>query len=223
MIARASAASSGVTFRVGDVADWSMPADADVVVSNATLQWVPGHRDLLRRWARRAAGRRLARVPGAGQLRRAVARPDARAGRRRRGGRRSSADVLRHHDAVGSPAEYATLLLDAGLRCDVWETTYLHLLHGADPVLDWVRGTGLRPVLAALADPDEPARSSRPSTRRRCARPTRRPARHAVPVPPHLRRRPQAMTITGYDHVQVALPAGGEAAARAFYGAAARG
>lgn len=38
---------------------------------------------------------------------------------------------------------------------DVWETTYLHLLQGEDPVLDWVKGTGLRPVLDALADDPE--------------------------------------------------------------------
>ncbi|MCL7021364.1 hypothetical protein K6C39_23110, partial [Vibrio vulnificus] len=46
---------------------------------------------------------------------------------------------------------YAAL---AGLGCavDAWETTYLHRLEGEDPVLDWVMGTGLRPVLAALED-----------------------------------------------------------------------
>ncbi len=37
---------------------------------------------------------------------------------------------------------------------DAWETTYLHVLPGADPVTEWYRGTGLRPVLAAL-DPDQ--------------------------------------------------------------------
>ncbi len=35
-----------------------------------------------------------------------------------------------------------------------WETTYLHVLSGADPVLEWLRGTGLRPVLAALSAAD---------------------------------------------------------------------
>ncbi len=64
------------------------------------------------------------------------------------------AGVLRHHDSVGEPAEYAQLLVDAGLSADVWETTYFHVLPGADPVLQWVRGTGLRPVMAAL-DPDD--------------------------------------------------------------------
>jgi trans-aconitate 2-methyltransferase len=73
-------------------------------------------------------------------------------------------DVLRHHDAVGSPAQYGQLLLEAGLTADVWETTYLHVLAGADPVLDWMRGTGLRPVLAALAGQAAPdAGDARPA------------------------------------------------------------
>lgn len=61
--------------------------------------------------------------------------------------------VLRH-DAVLAPAEYARLLLDAGWTADVWETTYLHVLTGPDPVLEWMRGTGLRPILQALSASD---------------------------------------------------------------------
>jgi trans-aconitate 2-methyltransferase len=41
-------------------------------------------------------------------------------------------------------------MLAAGARADVWETTYLHVLNGPDPVLQWISGTGMRPVLAAL-------------------------------------------------------------------------
>ncbi|GAA3231260.1 hypothetical protein GCM10020256_45630 [Streptomyces thermocoprophilus] len=37
----------------------------------------------------------------------------------------------------------------------MWQTTYQHVLTGEDPVLDWVKGTGLRPVLTALADDPE--------------------------------------------------------------------
>jgi len=33
---------------------------------------------------------------------------------------------------------------------DAWETTYLHVLHGEDPVFTWVSGTGARPTLQAL-------------------------------------------------------------------------
>ena len=62
--------------------------------------------------------------------------------------------MLRHHHAVVSPADYAKLLHDAGWTADVWETTYLHVLPGVDPVLEWLRGTGLRPVTTVLGDDD---------------------------------------------------------------------
>ena len=48
------------------------------------------------------------------------------------------------------PAEYLDVLAGAGLSTDVWETTYLHVLTGEDPVLGWVRGSVLRPVLTTL-------------------------------------------------------------------------
>src|SRR5262249_34447924 len=61
-----------------------------------------------------------------------------------------------------------------------WETTYLHVLQGADPVTEWYRGTGLRPVLAALgpdraeefvADYGERARAAYPRAQDRAVRP----------------------------------------------------
>ena len=115
------------------------------------------------------------------------------------------------------PTDYAALLLDAGLRVDAWETSYVHVLPGADPVLEWVRGTGLRPVLGG-ARARRRRRVRGASTPARCARRTRR-GPHGTVLP---FRRIFAVgheaVITGYDHVQVAIPAGGEDAARAFYG-----
>jgi trans-aconitate 2-methyltransferase len=55
-------------------------------------------------------------------------------------------------DAVLEPAGYYDVLTAAGLAADVWETTYVHVLTGSDPVLAWVRSTQLRPVLAQLSD-----------------------------------------------------------------------
>jgi len=54
------------------------------------------------------------------------------------------------------PAIYLDLLVRHGLAVDAWETTYLHVLAGPDPVTEWYKGTGLRPVLSAL----EPAQAA---------------------------------------------------------------
>jgi trans-aconitate 2-methyltransferase len=53
---------------------------------------------------------------------------------------------------VERPARYLHALVSAGLDADVWQTEYLHVLHGDDAVLEWVKGTALRPVLARLGD-----------------------------------------------------------------------
>ena len=65
----------------------------------------------------------------------------------------ADAEVTRAVTPVDDAAGYAALLTAAGASVDAWETTYLHRLTGADPVLTWITGTALRPVKAAL-DPD---------------------------------------------------------------------
>jgi trans-aconitate 2-methyltransferase len=158
MLARAehhAAGTANLSFSLADIAAWSPSPQTDVVVSNAALQWVPGHRELLPRWldALRPGAWFALQVPGnfnspSHTLMRALAESEAWADR--------LAGVLRHDDVVGEGAEYLQIMLDAGCDADVWETTYFQLLTGADPVLEWVRGTALRPVLAAL--PEEDAR-----------------------------------------------------------------
>ena len=146
MIARAREV-PGMSFSVQDIATWT--PTGDVVLSNAALQWVPDHPALIRGWcAALPPGSWLAwQVPGNfGAPSHALMASLATSDR----WRSQLAGVLRH-DAVLTPAEYAALLADEGWSADVWETTYLHLLPGEDPVLDWVRGTGLRPILQALS------------------------------------------------------------------------
>ncbi|MEH1166079.1 trans-aconitate 2-methyltransferase [Micromonospora sp. CPCC 205539] len=152
MIDRARALDAPVEFTIADVRDWRPTGDEDVVVTNAALQWVPGHQELLRRWAvDLPAGAWLAmQVPGnfaapSHQALRDVASHPA--------WRAELAPLLRA-DPVDDPADYAASLTDAGCAVDAWETTYVHLLPAdpaADhPVLTWMDGTALRPVRAAL-------------------------------------------------------------------------
>ena len=164
----------GLGFPVGDVRDWQPGPDVDVLVTNAMLQWVPGHQELLTRWAGRAAARGLAGHAGARQLRRALA-PRAARGRRARRWRAARAPLLREAP-VDDPAGYAALLIGAGCAVDAWETTYVHLLPAAadadHPVLRWMEGTALRPVKAAL-DVARLGATSAPSWRVRLAGRTR--------------------------------------------------
>ncbi|MFF5078886.1 trans-aconitate 2-methyltransferase [Actinoplanes sp. NPDC000266] len=149
MIGKARAHGGPASFEIGDVRDYRPAADVDVLVTNATLQWVPGHQDLLARWAGELpAGAWLAmQVPGN------FGAPSHRL-LREVGRRYGLGDVLREAP-VDDPVDYAALLIGAGASVDAWETTYVHLLPALEkehPVLRWMEGTALRPVKAALDD-----------------------------------------------------------------------
>ncbi|WP_026874847.1 trans-aconitate 2-methyltransferase [Jiangella gansuensis] len=173
----AAPADGPVEFVHADLRDWTPTRPVDVLLSNATLQWVPGHLDLLPRLAGQlAAGGWLAfQVPGNfGEPSHVLLRELAAADRW---------SVL--HDltwpSVHEPGTYLEALLDLGLEVQVWETTYHHLLHGDDAVLEWVSGTALRPVLAALESPDERERFV--AEYRELLRSAYRPGRYGTVLP----------------------------------------
>nr|WP_202388364.1 methyltransferase domain-containing protein [Nocardioides flavescens] len=148
--ARSEQAGSSVTFSVGDLRDWAPAGPVDVLVSNATLQWVPGHLDLLPRLLDAVApGGWLAfQVPGnfdepSHTLRAELAAEPAYA----------ETTVGIEAPASHDPVDYYDALTVAGASdVDVWETTYTHVLRGSDPVFTWVSATGARPTLEALGE-----------------------------------------------------------------------
>lgn len=148
--ARRRPAPPNLSFEEGDVRDYR-PGSDEVVVTNAVLQWVPGHRDLVSAWAEGlpAGGWLALQVPGNFSAPSHALLREHAASPRWAG---TLEGVLRHDDAVGDPTDYLQLLLAAGLDADVWETTYQQVLPGEDAVLGWVRGTALRPVLEVLSD-----------------------------------------------------------------------
>jgi trans-aconitate 2-methyltransferase len=150
MIEKARADDPTISFEVGDLTTWAQDADpVDVLVSNATLQWVPGHLDLLPALVGkvRSGGWLAFQVPGNFEEPSHTIRRDLAAAAPYDAHTRGVA-VPSSHD----PAVYLERLAGLGCRVDAWETTYLHVLTGPDPVFTWVSGTGARPTLQALPD-----------------------------------------------------------------------
>lgn len=151
MLDRARAQSSNVDWRQGDIATWRPETPADLILANASLHWLPDHRVLLRRLTDALApdGVLAVQMPMAHETRhhalmRAAASEGPWAGRL--AGVEAIAPLLQ-------PEAYYDVLAEACDGVDIWATTYLHALTGADAVLEWMKGTSLRPFLAALDDP----------------------------------------------------------------------
>lgn len=147
--ARAYARDGRLAFTRGDLTTWSPREPVDVLVSNATFQWVPEHVQLLPRFVEwLSPGGWLAfQVPGNHRAPAHVLLRDLRLSPR---WRERVGDGADRHLAVREPGAYLDLLGELGCTLDVWETTYRHVLPGDDAVLEWMKGTGLRPVLDRL-------------------------------------------------------------------------
>ncbi|MDN5715941.1 MAG: methyltransferase domain-containing protein [Janibacter sp.] len=160
--ARAEDTDSRVEWVEADLADWDIAglgAAPDVIVSNAALQWVPRHLPLVETWAAALAddGWFALQVPGnfdapTHALMREVAVDHPRSG---------ELEAATDRYGAGDPSTYLQVLTAAGLAVDAWETTYTHVLdpqaESDNPVVDWVSGTGLRPMLEVLTDETERA------------------------------------------------------------------
>jgi trans-aconitate 2-methyltransferase len=150
MIETARGRLPALRFDLTDIATWDDPGPFDVILANAALQWVPDHAALMPRLARKLAegGSLAVQMPDnldepAHRLMRQVAGAGPWAAKL------SGAAGAR---APRLPAEwYYALLRPHATRVDVWRTTYHHVLAGGtDAVVEWFKGSGLRPFLAPL-------------------------------------------------------------------------
>ena len=155
MIEAASRRDDGpsVSYVRADVATWEPAAPVDLIVSNAMFHWVPDQLDVIRRLAGHVApgGAFALQVPNNFDASSHVLLHDLA----------SRAPYAEHLHELSlpqghEPAEYVELFAGIsdglGWSADVWETTYLHVLQGDDPVFSWISGPGARPVLQALPD-----------------------------------------------------------------------
>jgi len=150
MLEKARARLPACDFLQADLRDWSAPEDADLLFSNATFQWVPDHLAVLQRL--------LAGLLPGGVL--AVQMPDnVNEPSHRLMQEVASAGPWAKTLAAAHPARpplpavgsYYDGLRQVSARLEIWHTIYHHQLDGADAVVEWVKGTGLRPYLDPLS------------------------------------------------------------------------
>jgi len=153
MIAKARASDPEVEWVLADAASWKAGEPFDLVFSNALLHWLPDHAALCRHLFEQVA-------PGGALAAQLPAHYDSPLHREIVEVSRDPAWTQRMDGARGAltnhpPEFYYDLFAPHVSRLDLWETTYFHVLSGPEGVLEWFRGTGLRPYLEALASDDE--------------------------------------------------------------------
>jgi trans-aconitate 2-methyltransferase len=149
MLANALGASNDVEWIRADLATWSPSAAPDVLYSNAALHWIADHHELFPRLFAAVAPKGVL----AAQMPRNFDAPShtAIADTVRGGPWRRELEPLLRDAPVGRPDLYYDLLAREAASLDIWETEYLQVLEGADPVKEWTKGTWLKQFLDALA------------------------------------------------------------------------
>jgi len=145
-----------IAFDVADVREWRPKEPLDVILANAVFQWIPDHETLLPTL--------IAKLKPGGAL--AAQMPDNLEEPSHRLMRAAASDgpwAEKLKDAAAARAEvrpadwYFRLLRAHASHVDVWRTTYFHPLAGARAIVEWLRGTGLRPFLDPLDEGERQA------------------------------------------------------------------
>lgn len=156
MIRAARGANPDLTFQVFDITQELTPlgGEYDLIFSNACLQWVPEHEKLLPQLIGflRPGGALAVQIPN--NFQEPVHRILARLSSSEKWHTCFSSPRIFHQLA---PAQYFDLLSEHTAEFTMWETTYYHRLPSHQAILEWYRGTGLRPYLACLADGERQA------------------------------------------------------------------
>jgi trans-aconitate 2-methyltransferase len=153
MIAAAQKSHPEINWITGDIATWTAQAPCDLVFSNAAVHWVPDHSTILPRLLSQLApeGALAFQVP---------ANFDAPAHRAMR--ELASSRAWKSHFPgtvrewhVHEPAFYYDLLAPQVARLDLWTTEYFHIMESSEAIVEWYKGTGLRPFLDVLPPADQ--------------------------------------------------------------------
>ncbi len=150
MLEKARQAAPRIAFLHGELAPWRPAEPANVIYSNAALHWLEGHEVLFPRLMEQLApgGTLAVQMP---RNHRAASHTSMLEAAEAGPWKAKLAGVTSIR-AVHDPDVYYRILAPLASRLDIWECEYLQVLDGPNPVVEWTKGTALRPYLDALDD-----------------------------------------------------------------------
>jgi trans-aconitate 2-methyltransferase len=150
MLAKARKRLPEIRFVQSDVAVWRAGAPIDVIFANAVMQWIPRHIAVMSHLIDQLApgGRLAVQMPDnldepTHALMREIAGQAPFAAK--------LADATASREPLGAFEDYYAALASRSARVDLWRTTYAHILAGPAAIVEWMKGTGLRPFLDPLS------------------------------------------------------------------------
>ena len=152
MLSSARAAHDDIEWVQSDLRDYQPDGPLDVLFANAVLHWLPEHERLIPQLFDRLR-------PGGGlafQMPYNIDEPSHRWMRELPGPWRVRLAAVRPDAPVGTPQFYYDLLAPRAATVDIWQTRYEHVMPDPDAIVDWVKGSGLRPYLEALPEAERP-------------------------------------------------------------------
>lgn len=154
MLERARAANPDIEWIEGDLASWQADQPVDVLYSNATLHWLDDHEQAFPRLVHMLAtgGVFAVQMPHNHHAPTHTAISTAIEA----GPWSERLSAIHRPFPVGDPSFYHDVLGPHLAELDIWETEYLHVLTGEDPVVEWTKGSVLRPLLRELDKEEEP-------------------------------------------------------------------
>lgn len=153
MLANARKTLPELTWLRADVREYRPEHAVDVLFANAVLQWLPDHHTLIPQlFSQLRPGGTLAI-----QMPYNFDEPSHRLMRECAPAEVLATPGLRTKDAVAKPDVYYDWLAPSARSVDIWQTRYEHVMTDAAAIVEWVKGTGLRPFLEALREEQRPA------------------------------------------------------------------
>lgn len=155
MLAKAAADHPGIAWQQADLATWRPPGGTGLIYSNAALHWLDHHASLFPRLVDSLAPDGVLAV----QMPNNYTAPSHQcAYEAARGGPwRATLELLLRPAPLLAVEAYYDLLAPGAARVEIWQTDYLQVLAGDNPVADWVRTSLLMPLLDVLAEPQRSA------------------------------------------------------------------